>query len=207
MSKQIIGVDIDDVLGAQNEGMRLFVNEHYGLSHTAEEYQAEGPYWGYWEMVWGVDDEEGERRWRAYMDNGGLKKLMVVPHAVEVIQKLKHNYTLVILTARQEEFRTATHDWLDRHFPQAFQGVEFIPAFHTEKPVTKAEVAKRLGVAYLIDDNLEHCTLAAQAGIECLLFGDFGWNKAKTLPPNITRVTDWPAIEKYFDGKHTQAAK
>src|SRR5690349_6585264 len=127
MQKQIIAIDIDDVLGSQNEAMRLFINAQYGLNHTPEDYDIEAEYWGYWETVWGVDDNEGEKRWRSFMDNGGVDNLQKHPEVLGVLEKLKENYDLVVVTARQDEFAEETRKWLAREFPAIFKDIHFVP--------------------------------------------------------------------------------
>jgi 5'(3')-deoxyribonucleotidase len=201
MKKQTIAVDIDDVLTSQNEAMMHFVNRHFGLNHTIEDYNVEGEYWRYWQKVWGVDHEEGFRRWRAFMDNGGLEAQELMPHVFEVTKRLNKRYDFIVVTARQDEFAETTKAWLNKHLPRRFIDVRFVPAFVGDKQVTKAEICLEVGASYLIDDNVEHCSLASEAGIECLLFGNYGWNRTKKLPKRITRVKDWLEVEKYFNAR------
>jgi 5'(3')-deoxyribonucleotidase len=39
MSKQVIAVDLDNVLGDENAAIMEFVNSRYGTKHTAEDYR------------------------------------------------------------------------------------------------------------------------------------------------------------------------
>lgn len=194
-----IAIDIDDVLGNQNENIRLFVNEHYGLNLKPEDYEIEGEYWGYWEKVWGVDEAEGERRVNAYLNSKHLNKQLLLPGALEVIRRLEKKFELCIVTARHDSFIEATHEWLEAHLPKVFKGVHFVPVWGGSRSSTKAQICVEIGASYLIDDNLEHCTLAADEGIQALLFGDYGWNRRKSLPKGIIRVKDWPAVAEYFN--------
>lgn len=68
-----------------------------------------------------------------------------------------------------------------------------------DQKATKAAICTSIGASYLIDDNLEHCALAAESGLDCLLFGEYGWNKAEILPKGVTRVKDWHAVLEYFN--------
>lgn len=199
MGKSIIAIDIDDVLGSQNEAMRLFINDQYGLTHTPEDYDIEAEYWGYWETVWGVDDDEGEKRWRAFMDNGGIENMQRHPEMLDILCKLEKRYDLVVVTARQNEFADRTRAWLKQNFAYIFKDIHFVPVFHGERRKTKAMICEEIGAKFLIDDNFEHCALAAEAGLQTLLFGDFGWNRNKELKPGMTRVRDWPAVLEYFE--------
>lgn len=201
MKKQIIAVDIDDVLGSTNDAIRVFINDYFGLNHTPEDYNIEADYEKYWETVWGVDDDEGTKRWRAFLDNGGIENLERHPEVLDVLLKLKNKYDLVIVTARRDEFAAVTKKWLQQHFPDVFQDAHFVPVFRGENRKTKAMVCIEIGADYLIDDNYEHCVLAAEAGLTALLFGDFGWNRNKPLPKNVARVKDCHEVEQYFDSR------
>jgi hypothetical protein len=68
--KPLIAVDLDDVLANEREGIRVFANRVYGYRHTSEDYNVEGDYSRYWERVWGVSHEEGDRRYAAYCESG-----------------------------------------------------------------------------------------------------------------------------------------
>lgn len=201
MSKETIAVDIDDVLSAENEAMRQFINERYGLNLTAKDYLVEAPYWGYWERVWGVDEEEALRRYQAYLEAEVKARHLPVEGAVEGVSTLKDEYNLVVVTSRYDSFVDLTKRWLEEHFPEAFSGVEFVEVWSKIRKVSKAIICKEIEASYLIDDNLEHCTLAAEEGVTGLLFGEYGWNKADSLPSGVIRVKDWSAVLEYFSEK------
>lgn len=198
-TKPIIAVDIDDVLCGQNEAIMRFVNEKYGLNLTLEDYSIEGEYWGYWEKVWDVSPEEANKRLDAFHEAEGTMTQEPLDEVLEVLKDLKQRYDLIIVTARHDKQTEVTHKWLKRHFPKTFKGVHFVQIWHGNIQMTKAQVCKEVGAGYLIDDNLEHCTLAAESGVHALLFGEYGWNKSGELPNGITRVKDWRAVKEYFD--------
>lgn len=79
---------------------------------------------------------------------------------------------------------------LAEHFSNLFKSIQFTNHFGTTS-LTKAQVCQDIGADLLIDDHLNHAELAAQCGVNVFLFGDYPWNKADSLPPNITRVRDW----------------
>lgn len=198
MAKKIIAIDIDDVLAAENEGMRLFINEKFGQKHTPEDYQREGEFWSYWEGVWQVGKEKGKEWNEAYHNSGAKLTLQVLDGAIPAVTKLSKEYKLIIVTSRDDRSIEITHQWLDRHFPGVFDGVEFVHVWSGNHKATKAIVCKAIRASYLIDDNLEHCTLSAEAGLKSLLFGNYGWNQAVVLPEGVTRVADWKAVLEYF---------
>ncbi len=201
MKKPIIAVDIDDVLAGENETMRVFINEKYGLNLTPEDYLVEAPYRGYWEKVWGVTKEEGQKRFKEYIDSGIGERHAPLEGAIEAVTKLKKTYNLIIVSSRYDSLIDDTHKWLDTHFPNAFNSVEFVAVWSKDERVSKATICKEIGATYLIDDNLEHCNLAAEAGIKALLFGDYGWSKNAKLDRNVTSVKNWQEVLEYFNDK------
>lgn len=201
MKKPIIAVDIDDVLSDENSSVLNFINEKYNLSLTLKDYDIEADYWGYWEKVWGVSDIEGAERFNAYISSGVKAHHEVLPDAIRVIKKLSKDYKLVIITAREDQQVDLTHDWLSRHFPNIFSEIVFVHVWSGDKKASKAAIATQLGAQMLIDDNAEHCRLAIEAGLQAILFGDYGWNRSAVLPPEVKRLKDWTSIETFFYGQ------
>lgn len=204
MVKPIIAIDVDDVLADEKSSVMKFINEHYNLNFTHEDYDVEAEYWGYWEQVWGLGDEEGAKRYEVYVSSGVKATHYVLPHALEVIAHLKKRYDLVVITARDKVHLELTHEWLDDHFPDTFSHVAFVHIWSGDKKASKAAIAQKLNAQYLIDDNAGHCELADAAGLRALLFGDYGWNRSKAIGPRTTRVKDWLAVKGYFDGRQLQ---
>jgi 5'(3')-deoxyribonucleotidase len=201
MSKEIIAVDIDDVAADENGGIREFANRVYGFKHTPEDYLQEGVYKGYWEGVWKVNPEKAQEIYEAFVNSPDKANLKVIEEAIEGIDRLKGRYELVVITSREGVAMEVTKPWLERHFPDTFSRVEFVTAWSQSEKVSKAFIANALGVDYLIDDNATHCNLAAEAGIQTLLFGDYGWNRKMELHPSVKRVKNWQEILGYFNAK------
>jgi 5'(3')-deoxyribonucleotidase len=198
-TRKIIAVDIDDVLASINETMRLFINEYYGANHTSEDYAVDGQYWGYWEKIWNVSDEEGKQRYEAFIRSDAFRQAATHEGAVDVINRLKQNYELVVVTAREDFHVEGTHMWLNQQFGDTFKRVEFVPLWSTDRKFTKGEICKVIGAGYLIDDNVEHCNLAAEEDVQALLFGEYGWNRNQKLHKDVLKVKDWHAVAEYFN--------
>lgn len=198
-NRPVIAIDIDEVLSSQLEAMRLFINEHYGYNHSSEDYLVEADYWGYWETLWGVDEQEALRRERHFINSGGLQAMKPVIGSLDSISKLKKRYELVIVTSRRNEYADITHKWLDSHFPSVFAHVKFTSLRGQQASLAKAKTSKEIGADYLIDDNLEHCIEAAKSGIKAILFGEYGWNRGREVPKEITKVKDWQEVLDYFE--------
>lgn len=108
-------------------------------------------------------------------------------------------YRLVVVTSRQLVIKDATHDWLERNFPDGiFDEVVF--GNHWGKngvKTSKLDLCKELNASVLIDDSLIYATEVAKEGIPALLFSldnSYPWNQADELPRGVTRVTDWNAV-------------
>lgn len=195
--RKIIAVDIDDVIAAETEGVRQFINQEYGEAHTAEDYLREGEYWTYWQDIWDVSSEEAATRLEAFLKSPIKDNLKLVHGAMQAINMLKQRYELVIVTSRYGRQLETTIPWVEKHFPKTFSRVEFV-AIRGEG-ATKASVCKEIGATYLIDDNVEHCKLAAKQGIKALLFGNYGWSKNVSSSPGIIRVDNWQEVLEYFN--------
>jgi 5'(3')-deoxyribonucleotidase len=128
----------------------------------------------------------------------------------EVLQELKKDYRLVILTSRREMVKDETLAWLNDVFADVFSEVHFTGFWDTVSEdryfLTKGELAKQIGADYLIDDQPKHCFAAAEAGVASILFGDYAHSRALELPEGVTRCKDWAAVQEYFESlPHTSA--
>lgn len=201
MRKTIIAVDLDDVLGDENTSIRYFINERHGFSHTPEDYDVIGEYGPYWWNIWGVSEEVGLEWYTEFVEAKVRDEIAmeVIPGAIEVLKHLEKSYELVIVSSRQPEVLAVTERWLEQYYPKVFKDVHFVEIWGNGKKISKAQICQEIGASYLIDDNANHCTVAQEAGLQGLLFGDYGWNRAVKVAPGVVRVRDWQAVREYFD--------
>lgn len=200
MKKQVIAVDIDDVLAANAEGWVKFSNKLWGTNLKVEDYDED------WSKMWQVDREEEAKRVKVFNESLIIKDYRHNEDAVEVLAKLSEKYELVIATSRTQGLHTETLKWLDKYYKDIFSAVHLSGVFEVMSAdahkATKADLVKRIGADYLIDDQAKHCLAVADAGIETILFGDYTWNSnIGPLPKGVTRCADWQAVEEYFDGR------
>lgn len=201
MAKQIIAVDIDDVLAANAEAMVSFSNEQWGTHLTIEGYQE------HWGKMWQIEHEieETEKRAHAFFDSGAFARLRHFPEALPVLKKMSKKYRLILLTSRRQRLLAETTEWVNHFFPGLFEATHYSGFFDTTKPgrhsATKRELCVELGVGYLIDDQLKHCEAVAQEGVKGLLFGDYAWNRTANLPSGVVRVRNWQAVGEFFDAQ------
>lgn len=200
MIKKIIAVDADDTIFDENNAVRLFMNETYGFKHTAEDYSVDGPFDRYWERIWDKSPEEMNTMYEEFVISTYKENLKPIDGALSVLNELKKTHDLVIVTARDQRGVSMTHESLTLHYPDIFNGVHFVPLWGNGDNVTKAKICSEIGASYLIDDSFGHCKLAAEAGIQACLFGDYGWNRQHALIDGVVRCNDWDAVRQHLLG-------
>jgi 5'(3')-deoxyribonucleotidase len=201
VARQTIAIDVDDVLANSSEALRLVVNERLNVNLSPEDYRLEGEYWTYYKTVWernGLADR---------ISLSDLEPMMienqahVAPHddAPRVLTHLAKKYKLVVVTSRSPSWRPATEAWLNAHFPHIFGEILFTRKSEGSEHLSKGQLCRRAGAAWLIDDNVEHARSALDQGLKVVLFGDYGWNQ-KT-PQRAHRCKNWQEVSEYFDGR------
>lgn len=198
--KQVIAVDIDDVLAANAEGFTAYSNEHYGTSLRPEDYHE------HWAELWKTDLAETGRRAAELHDSGILASYRHDDRALPVLTALHEDYSLIVITSRRSSVEQLTRQWIINHYDGIFDDVLFAGIFDGpfEEALfkrTKAGLFASNQVSFVIDDQLKHCLAGAELGIETILFGDYPWNRAEQLPANVTRCPDWAAVKEYFDAR------
>jgi 5'(3')-deoxyribonucleotidase len=203
--RQIIAVDLDDVLSATAEGFALYSNERWGGDHKADSYLEE------WAVFWGVSLEEALKRSTEYHASNAVTRYRHIEQALPVLGHLTSRYDMVVVTSRRSALKKHTDAWLEKYFPGLFQEVRYAgiwDASHkTDQEVrarlnqTKAEICREIGADYLIDDHPKHCIGAAEAGLKAVLFGEYKWNRVAKLPTGVTRARNWGEVKEYFDAE------
>jgi 5'(3')-deoxyribonucleotidase len=200
MVKPIIAVDIDDVLANNAAGFVAFSNQKWGTHLAVDDYEE------HWARVWGIehDLEEVTRRRDAFISSGVHRDFSPTDNAHNSLRRLSERYELHVVTSRLLTMKDDTRQWLTKHYGDVFTdtAIHYAGIWDTltsnSHNVTKADTVNVLGADYLIDDQLKHCEAVAEAGKRALLFGNYGWNQANNLHPNITRVKNWAEVEEYF---------
>ena len=193
MAKQSVAIDLDDVLAAHAEAFVQFSNELYKTNLTV------GDYHDHWSEIWRVEEEEAERRSAEFHTPGVIMAFGAKDEAVDILNRLKERYELFVVTARRKKLIDVTQEWLDKEFPGVFSDVHFVPIWEPNNTVTKADISKEIGATYLIDDLVQHCNLAAESGIQALLFGDYSWNRADPLHKDVVRTKNWQSVAAFFN--------
>lgn len=186
----VIGIDFDDVLADTVGQLIEFHNDVYGTTLTRDQFHS--PRW--WE-VWGGTRDQSVKKFFEFKDTSHFKNVQPVEYAIDAIDELSKNHTLVVITSRQIEFVEETNDWIKKHFPNKFKDIFLANHAHwalSGESTTKLEICKKEQVNILIEDNLEYAEECAEEGIQVLLL-DTPWNQGK-LPDNVYRVHSWKEI-------------
>ncbi len=187
-----IGIDIDDTLLDFVGTFINFHNEIYKTNLKKEDFKT----YSFSHARGGTIKQEINTVNQFYKTDF-FKKMQPFEGVVEVIQKLKKNNDLFIVTSRPIHMQGGTLEWLVEHLPNIFSEVFFSSNHYTKAKNsgrTKAEICYDLDASLLIDDSLEYAKQCVKKGIEVLLFGDDSpWNQNGEIK-GVTRVKDWQAI-------------
>ena len=190
-SIRMVAVDLDDVLFDFLGYFFKWHNEHYGTDLLPEEMV----YSTIWE-AWGGTREEAAERVPMFFHEIDMLNIAPIEGAVPALNRLKGQFRLAIISARDSSTKNVTRAWIDEYFKDIFDHIVLgigNPLAET-RAMTKAEVCRQLGADVLIDDQLRHARDVAEAGIPVLLFGDTPSNQANSLPPDVMRVQDWAHV-------------
>ena len=81
------------------------------------------------------------------------------------MQKIRRQFhKMYVVTGRQDAARTQTERWIDMYFPGVFDDVILTNSF-TPYEVGKLDICRALSIGYLIDDNMDLCEAAGDAGV------------------------------------------
>jgi 5'(3')-deoxyribonucleotidase len=198
--KKIIAVDIDDVLAVFAEEFVKFSNDKWSTSLQVDDYTE------HWSEMWQINKDQTNDRAKEWYASGFTGSLPANQTAKEVLEELSKLYELVITTSRHSALRVETEEWINKNFEGIFATIHFAGIWEDQHSsheelikVTKAELCKKIGADFLIDDQPKHCIAASEAGINALLFGEYSWNRKTASAPRLHKVSDWQDVKKYFD--------
>lgn len=201
MTRKTIAVDIDDVLAISAENFINYSNQKWGTRLTIDDFHED------WAQMWKIDAASELKRAQRVLEDKVFNSHKHFTDALPVLKKLAKDYKLVIATSRTKTIANDTLEWLDKYFPDLFDEIHHagiwddLSTRHSAHLETKAELVRQIGADYLIDDQPKHCIAAGEAGIKCVLFGDYPWNRHIKPSKNIARAHNWEEVERYFYGQ------
>jgi uncharacterized HAD superfamily protein len=185
-----IAIDLDEVMACLLES----VNDYYNKKNKTN-FKVKDFYTYDWWSVWNISQEEAIEEFFIFMKSNLSKQIKPVKDAIESINILKDKFEIIVITARQEEFKEQTEEWIKKHFPGLEQSVYFTNVYSRSfKPSKKSDVALKLGVNTIIEDQVVHAYDCANKGIKVILL-DSPWNQ-DVSGKNIERVYSWDEIIK-----------
>lgn len=188
MNLRTIGFDLDEVLLDFNNAFCSYHNRVYGTNLRRSDLIVFE-----YEKIINCSKEEVIKRVVDFYTSPEHLNTKPMDGAVEVINKLKDDNTLIIITSKPEMLREETLKWINKYFPNSFKDVFFTNHFYGNGlRRSKGDVCKEVGVDMFIDDNLENLENVLSMGIPALLF-DAPWNQYASKYP-MTRVKSWNEI-------------
>jgi len=192
--RKIIAVDIDDVIFPLVPSLINYLDTEHEVKLTAEDFISYDL-----RKVWSGGPEEAEIIFEQYKLKADVE-VAPLKGAKKALKQLSKRYEVIVMTARDISGKDRTETWILRHFPEIFKDVHILGnKKDSEKWRPKAEVCKELGVYYLVDDNINNVLETASLGINTILFGNYPWNQMESLPENVTRLTNWQEVLRFFD--------
>ena len=189
MNKKI-GIDIDDTLLDFVGAYAVFHNEVYKTNLKKENFKTYS-----FNHARGGTMQQAISTVKQFYKTDFFKEMQPFPGAVEVVQKLKENNELFVVTSRPNYIQEETFEQIAKHFSNIFSEVFFSSNHYTKAKNsgrTKAEICYDLGVSLLIDDSLEYAKQCVEKGINTILL-DSPWNQNGNLE-GITRVNNWKEV-------------
>ena len=186
-----IGVDLDDTLSQTMSAIVNFHNNTYGTNLVLEKLKDGASYksWG------GTLEDDIKKIHDFHLSPYGLD-LPTVKGAYEVLKKLKKNNELYIITARNDDIRKDTEEWVNKNYPNIFTGIYFTNHFaNNSATTTKRKVCDDLDIDIFIDDNLQYVIDCIKQNRKAYLM-DYPWNENGKLPEGVKRIYSWKEIDE-----------
>lgn len=175
-TKQVIGVDLDNVLARTDDKVRELITVYFGVKSS----QSQITRWNYHENL--PISKEQEAFIFDEFHGHHLLEVQPVEGARREMFALSRSNQLWIVTQRPHYTELDTGLWLCRNE---------IPYDKLVFSINKADIADQLRV--LIDDNPETAFAVARKGTQVFLF-DYPWNRYVGESEGITRIYNWPQI-------------
>ncbi len=187
-----IGVDLDDTLSETRQLILKFHNDTYGTSLEMKDIKS----YNFWE-VWGGTRAEAIQKIEDFFKTSYFSDIEPKEGAKDVLKKLKKNNELYVITARGDNMKKETEEWVEKYFPRIFSGIYLTNKFSDDgKGTTKEKVCDKLGIDIFIEDDIENVLECARQNSRKIYLFDYPWNQDDKLPKNVIRIHSWKEIEK-----------
>jgi hypothetical protein len=149
-----IGIDLDDTLNNYGNNFINFVNDKYKTNYDynlIEEYN--------YANFFDKREDETQKLFNEFEDLY-IEKLEPLVNSFDVLFNLKKDFNckLYIITSRSERIRKQTEEWINLHYPNIFEGIEFGNNYDNNPKLTKRtkyQMCKSRDINIIIDDRYE----------------------------------------------------
>jgi hypothetical protein len=204
MSREVIAVDIDDVLRPSVYPVSQAYADHHGLVFEHPAVMFNGVMKGMLDVFKegtphleedDIIDQIEEILCRSEFDN-----IDPIPGAIEGVERLAFEGPLVAISSCPAVIKDQTEHWIEKKFNGSFQDVRILGGrWGRSYLIDKWQVMREHGATHIVDDLLQNAVKAQHIGAKAVLFGEYPWNQAHELPEHVTRCTNWDAVVNYFD--------
>lgn len=185
-----IAIDLDEVLSNTMGPLCEFHNKKYKTNLKPKDFFSYE-----WEKVWGGTSKDTVKKWIEFISENG-EKLPVKKNALISVKELSKENELYVISARQNEIKKLTINWIEKNFPNYFKKILLANNYAIKgKELSKKELCEKEKIDILIEDQLKHSIGAVSKKRKVILF-NYPWNKHTNLPKNIFRVNNWSEVTK-----------
>lgn len=172
-----VAIDIDEVLAELLQGMLDHHQQVYGYTRELLEFST---------YTW--QDHLPNMTFELFTDliNNHPNKIKPKLGAIQAVAKIN---SPIAITARWKQISSQTKVWVSEYFPN-IKEIHYVNCKENGRIIEKGDLAKKLGMDVLIEDQPKYAQNALDNGIRVILM-DTPWNKGFTHPL-LTRVKNWP---------------
>lgn len=195
----IIGYDLDETLFPFMPPLIDFLKRN-GI--TVPPYE-ETHSFDLWE-VWGCTKEESFRRVHLFYDSPEFANLAPFPEGPRILKRLQAcTRRQFSATSRSAHVRDITSRQValnyDGLLDSVYHSQQYTLVHHGNERVTKGTICKDQGADLFVDDALHHAEEIASRGVPVLLLSR-PWNRGKSVPSGVTRVSCLEDVAAYVEG-------
>ena len=190
-----IGIDVDEVLAEHLDKLIEFLEIEKNIFIKRDDFFSY-----YWPDVLKISLEEAINIDEEFKESDFFETILPLKNSKDIIENLKNNHELFVITARPIEFKEKTEKWINNYFEDYFEEIihSSCPEFFDGVKKTKSEICLEKNIDIIIEDSKKTSLDCASKGIKVLLLDNY-WNQ-NCEHENIIRVKDWNEIKKKIDG-------
>ena len=186
-----IWVDLDEVLAKFLDAFLAYHNDTYGTDYKFEDAFD----YDFWKVRGGTREEIIEKVYD-FHKTAYFEDIKPVEWALPVLQRLKQDHTLYLITSRQDSIQEQSKARIHKHFPDIFTDFFFVNHFSTEGVQRKkSDVCNEVGIDVMIDDSLVYAEDCLAPGREVLLYKR-PWNEYREVNPAIKVIQNRNEIDR-----------